>query len=603
MHIDTYIGYFCSMRIKCLFILLLIIPQLGFSQVIPETRITNWSHAGLTDSIAYDQNTVSLTLSVSESTGVTDVQPEIQAALDSIATLGGGTVKLPPGTFRIGSSLAVPSNVRLKGSTSDSTFLSLYNNSGITMHGTNTSTTISLTAGFTKGSDSLLLDSTNHFNTGDFVEIRQDNGSWDTQPATWADNVTGMISRIEKIENQKVFLSNKLSMDLDSALNPRITIINPVINAALECLYIENKDSIQGGTAHNISLSYAWNCRVTGVESAKSAGAHIRVGQSAQNNFYGNYLHESYQYDGGGTRGYGLMFTHYASYNKAENNIFSHLRHAIMTKAGANSNVIAYNYSRDVYRSEQPQDASGDISLHGHYSFANLFESNIVQNIFIDHYWGPSGPYNTLFRNRTENYGIIMTLGNPNATDKQNFVGNEVSMSSNINSQYMITGTDHFKHGNNVKGMTMPAGTGSLADSSMYLNSAPEFWDHNIPWPAIGYPNALDDNSIPAKNRFVNEKALTLCSCENIADTTTNIQQKRTDNFKLYPNPAKTSIFVETDLGEVALKIYSSTGTLIYSGQMAQNHKKIEIISFADGMYILELRKNEHVTRKKFMKF
>lgn len=602
MHIDTSIGYLCSMRIKCLFILLLLFSQLGFSQVIPEARITNWSQAGLKDSVSYEQNSVYFTVSQLDSTGATDVQQEIQAALDSIATLGGGTVMLPPGTFRIESSLAIPSNVRLKGSTSDSTFLSLYNNSGITMHGSNTSTTIPLTAGFTKGSDSLLLDSTNHFNPGDFVEIRQDNGSWDTQPASWAENVTGMISRIEKIENQKVFLSNKLSMDMDSALSPRLTIINPIQNAALECLHIENKDSVQGGTAHNISLSYAWNCRITGVESAKSAGAHIRVSQSAQNNFYGNYLHDSYQYDGGGTRGYGLMFTHYASYNKAENNIFGHLRHAIMTKAGANSNVIAYNYSRDVYRSEQPQDASGDISLHGHYSFANLFESNIVQNIIIDHYWGPSGPYNTLFRNRTENYGIMMTNGNPNTSDKQNFVGNEVSMVSNSNSQYIITGTDHFKYGNNVKGMTMPAGTGNLSDSSMYLNSAPDFWDHNIPWPSIGYPNVLDENSIPAKNRYANGKALTLCSCEDIQDTTTFIKENNLEQSKIYPNPAKASIYVEIPETGGTMKIYSTHGKLLFSRTIKSKTEKLEINNFSSGIYILELQQHDHVIRKKFMK-
>lgn len=574
----------------------------GLSQIIPEPRMANWSKAGLTDSVSYAQNSVELTLSQPESTAVVDVQPKLQAAMDSIATLGGGTVKLPPGTFRLETSLAVPSNVRLQGSTADSTLLYFYGNSGITMHGSKTSITVPLQSGFTKGSDSLSPDSIQHFNPGDFVEIRQDNGSWDTQPASWAENVTGLISQIEKIENQKLFLSNKLSMDMDSALNPRITIINPVQNAALECLHIEKKDTSQSTTAHNISLVYAWNCRITGIASAKSAGAHIRVSQSAHNNFYGNYLHDSFKYDGGGSRGYGLMFTHSASYNKAENNIFEHLRHAMMTKAGANSNVIAYNYSRDVYRSESPHDASGDISLHGHYSFANLFESNIVQNIIIDHYWGPSGPFNTLFRNRTKNYGIIMTNGNPNPTDKQNLVGNEVSMSSNTNSQYMITGTDHFKHGNNVKGMTMPQGTGNLSDSSMYLDSVPAFWDNNIPWPAIGYPNALEANIIPAKNRYNTGQSLTLCSCQTIPDTTTYVKEDNLEKSELYPNPAKNAIYLKTPLTEGTVKIYSQYGKLVFSRDIKDNPEKIQIGDFRSGIYILELKDQHHVIRKKFMK-
>ena len=589
------------MRLLLLSISFLLIAHLGFSQVVPVKRTADWSKSGLTDSLSYSQHSINLTSSKLDTSGKTDVQPEIQAAMDSIAISGGGTVNLPPGTFRMESYLNFPSDVRLKGSTSDSTFLQFHgNSSGINMHGNNTSKTFTLNAGYTKGSDSLILDSTNHLNPGDFVEILQNNGSWDTQEAPWAINVTGLISRIEKIENQKIFLSNNLSMDLDSSLNPRLKIINPIQNAALECLHIEKIDSIDDATAHNISLAYAWNCRIKGVESAKSAGAHIRVSQSAHNNFYGNYLHDSYQYDGGGTRGYGLMFTHHANYNKAENNIFEHLRHAIMTKAGANSNVIAYNYSKDVYRTENPQDASGDISLHGHYSFANLFESNIVQNIFIDHYWGPSGPYNTLFRNRAEDYGIVMTNGNPNTTNKQNFVGNEVSL--NMYSQYILSGSNHFEYGNNIKGMTKPSNTSNLPDSSMYLSSPPEFWDHNIPWPAIGYPHSLDDNSIPAKKRYANGHPLTLCSCESIKDTTTSVRDKTIARSKIYPNPAKHSIYVEIPRAEGKIKIYSLQGSLIYSQAIDKTHEKIELNGFSNGTYILELRNRENVMRKKFIK-
>ncbi len=109
------------------------------------------------------------------------------------------------------------------------------------------------------------------------------------------------------------------------------------------------------------------------------------------------------------------------------------LRHAMMVKTGANGNVFSYNYSKNVRRSEWPNNYGGDISLHGHYSYANLFEGNIVQNIMIDHYWGPSGPLNTFFRNRAELYGIIMTGGDPTTSDMQNFVGNEITNNGFLN--------------------------------------------------------------------------------------------------------------------------------------------------------------------------
>src|SRR4029078_3990435 len=120
----------------------------------------------------------------------------------------------------------------------------------------------------------------------------------------------------------------------------------------------------------------------------------------------GCYFHDSYLYDGASTHGYGIVVYTHACANKIEDNIFRMLRHAMICKQGANGNVFGYNYSRETNRSEAIADYAADICLHGHYAFANLYEGNIVQNLQIDQAWGPSGPYNTFFRNKVENYGI-----------------------------------------------------------------------------------------------------------------------------------------------------------------------------------------------------
>jgi hypothetical protein len=185
----------------------------------------------------------------------------------------------------------------------------------------------------------------------------------------------------------------------------------------------------------------------------------------------------------------------------------------MMVKTGANGNVFSYNYSREVHRSEPISNYGGDISLHGHYAYANLFEGNIVQNITIDHAWGPSGPYNTFFRNRAETYGIIFTAGNPTPSNSQHIVGNDVVYNGYwwVGGPYSITGTGHIEHGNNIDGTITPPGTNTLTDTSYYLTGEPVFWSISDTWPSLGIPNTLGAGSNPARNRWIQSGTLTVC--------------------------------------------------------------------------------------------
>lgn len=65
-----------------------------------------------------------LTLTVGQSDADADIvgrsEKAIQAALDAVARLGGGTVRILPGTYRLRNSVYLPSNVRLVGSGADS---------------------------------------------------------------------------------------------------------------------------------------------------------------------------------------------------------------------------------------------------------------------------------------------------------------------------------------------------------------------------------------------------------------------------------------------------------------------------------------------------
>src|SRR6185295_8942189 len=226
------------------------------------------------------------------------------------------------------------------------------------------------------------------------------NGTWNSVPAVWAIDCIGQIVKITNISGDSLFLNEALRMDYTDSLQPQIRVFKPITNAGIECLKILRADSVAPIVSYNISFLGAANCWINGVESDHSIGAHATADLSTHLAISGCYFHHAYEYDGVSTHGYGVTLIQHTGDCLVENNFFRHLRHAMMVKQGANGNVFAYNYSIEPTRTEFPYDASGDISAHGHYPFANLFEENIVQTLYIDQTWGPAGPYNTFFRNR-----------------------------------------------------------------------------------------------------------------------------------------------------------------------------------------------------------
>jgi hypothetical protein len=479
------------------------------AQIIPADRQVNWSDALMSYQVSVPLTEVNVMDYGATGNGTTNDQP---AVMNAIAALGGdlGYVYFPPGNFLLNNTVSLPDSAILKGFSSDSSILQ-FNFGGvsydcISLAGSSASIFVRIDAGYLKGNYWIISDSAFLFNSADFAEIVQENGSWDDVPATWAVRSVGQIVQIDHRHNDTIFLMSPLRINYESQLNPRIRKIDPRVNAGVECLKIKRIDQSTSGA--NIMISLAANCVVRGVESDKSVSAHIDIFQSTRILVEGNYFHHSFLYDGASKHGYGVTLNAHSGECLITNNIFRYLRHAMMAKTGANGNVFSYNYSREVHRSEPLSDYGGDISLHGHYAFANLFEGNIVQNINVDHEWGPSGPYNTFFRNRAETYGIIFSIGNPGTSNSQHIVGNDVS---NFFGQYTITGTGHIEHGNNIHGTIKPPGTGTLTDTSYYLSEEPVFWNVSNSWPSLGIPNVLGAGTIPAKARWNLGYGFTVC--------------------------------------------------------------------------------------------
>nr|NQU89525.1 hypothetical protein [Bacteroidota bacterium] len=492
----------------------------AFTQNIPDNRLVDWSVAGLENVFIYPDTVINVVDFGAAGDGINNDAGAIQNAINFFSG-NAGIVLFPPGIYLLNSGISLNDSVVLKGSGSDSTTLR-FNLNGVASNCINISG--STGGGFQpvlsnsqKSSEYIIVGDVSDFNTGDYAEIREENGNWDTNPVSWADYSVGQMVRIIRISDDTLFLRSPLRIDFSETLNPEIRKTIPRKYVTVESLKVQRMDEPAEGAGSNFNFSYAINCRIAGVESDHSVGAHINMHNSSNIEVSGCYVHDAFTYDGTGTRGYGVCMSMHTGECLIVNNIFKHLRHAMMVKTGSNGNVFSYNYSLEPYRSEPINDFSGDISLHGHFAFTNLFEGNIVQNIIIDHYWGPSGPYNTFLRNRAEWYGLIMTQDNGVSSDFQNFIGNEITENGyNFLIQlwyglyYALKGSDHFEWGNNSGGEIIPSGTAEMGTTSLYLEYKPEFWDEEEAWLTIGWPIALNTGSIPAEVRFDSGAKLTV---------------------------------------------------------------------------------------------
>lgn len=590
--------------VSILVFLCFLLPVRG--QVIPTEKRVDWQQLVRDDTYKEPDREVSIMDFGGVADGKTDNSEALQKAMAFFANEA-GTVFFPSGTYLFRHTLSLPDSIQIRGAGPDATVLKFdlegQPESCIRIAGKAENTFVSISGGLVRGSRVLISDSAFLFSAGDWIELVEDNGSWNTVPIDWDRTSVGQIILLKKVSGDTLVFEFPLRISFQKLLHPRIRLVSPVKNVSVSCLKLVRIDQPDTGGGYNIFFDYAVHSRVTGVESDTSSGSHVYISRSAGIRIAGCYFHHAFVYDGVSTHGYGVTLAHHTGECLVENNIFAHLRHALMVKTGANGNVIAYNYSLDPFRSEQISDLSGDISLHGHYPFANLFEGNIVQNIIIDHYWGPSGPWNTFFRNRAELWGILMTKSDTTQTSYQNFVGNECTDNSLFHGQFVLTGNNHFVYCNNILGKIIPSGTDTLPDSSYYLSKKPTFWDADEPWPDVGLPNNLGTGIIPAKQRFENGGLLTVCP-----GSVTKVRKYFSQGaaWQIGPNPVRYDLNISAPVGEWAgsfvVRIFDLRGRLLLDKVSRRKSTVIQMgNNFYSGIYFLEISTGKGRVLKKII--
>ncbi len=488
------------------------------AQVIPASRdfSSGWRRAGYIGEIPEPDRIVNVRNYGALGNGIANDAPAIIAAMTALGGKG-GVIYFPAGTYAVpNNTIFLSSNIVLRGERSFNTTILATNlldtqTSIISVFGDSSLPWIDMQSGYDLLSWTVTLTNVSSFAPGDWVETRQGtNSAW--KMSAWPD----MIGQILQVSNVTVTtppegtvtfvtpLRMQYQHDLPLygvPIKAQIRKFNrPKMNVGIENLrfsrVVAGSSDAMRDNVPSIYFRFAVNSWVRGCEFTNIFGSACSGDYSANIEITGNYIHDAYQFDGGGS-GYGVVLQYRCSEFLIENNIFKRLRHSMLMQAGANGNVLGYNYSRDQYKKELLYQGNlvADMVCHGNYTYANLFEGNCAAYADVDTSHGMNGPYNTFFRNRARGASTQAMVVNDSLCSNQTFVGNECI------GAYSLGSKNPFAYGNNDDGTIKPTGSTNLPDYSYYLGTnvtslppKPSWW--NIPGfiPTYG-PNA--DGTVP----------------------------------------------------------------------------------------------------------
>jgi hypothetical protein len=492
----------------------LVWPALGWCQVIPAERLTDWSGAGARTAFVA-ASSVDITDFGADPTGVTSCNSALQAAMAALA--GPGQVHFPPGLYLFSNTIVPPDSIILHGD-ADANGQPLARlllaageeQDGIRISGSETVSPALLTLLPQQGQRFLLVDQPQLFQPGQLLRLEATDDA-DLVTSSWSLGQTGQLVEVTTVNGDTLHLARPMRRTYGTA--PIVLTVSPRRQVHVRCLLLDRTTATTSQTC-NILMRYAQDCTVDGVRSERCNYAHINLFRTTCTTVRNSHFTQGHSYGAGG-KAYGVLVDYGSGDNLVLGNTFDQLRHALIIQAGANGNVFAYNRSENPFWSQFPfpSNAAGDLVMHGNYPYLNLFEGNVVQNIVIDNSHGINGPYNTLFRNRAELYGIFMSSAQ--ASNFQNLIGNQVSYAgSTTYGLYNLQGTGHFAYGNQVHGDILPAGTGEPTWTTLWdhafgpfysvISSVPPIrtdnWQSTQPlieaayrWAALGRPSTCAD--------------------------------------------------------------------------------------------------------------
>lgn len=320
----------------------------------------------------------------------------------------GATIFFAKGEYHFTKQIRLSSNYALKGTGENSIlYFDLEKEQDcILAQGKLTDITYKVEGGFAKGSNVFPCQVENDIHAGDYIYFGDKDGHLTT--SSWAEGKSGQIFQVWVKSDKQIKVHGYARRDFSEKNGPMIYKLDLVENVKIEKLKIVNNTATSGQTS-NIRLSYVINSVVGGVTSEKCNYTHVLLEFSSNCEIMGCHFANAHDFGNGG-KGYGVTLQFAACDNLVIGNHFNLLRHAMLLQAGANGNVLYHNTSTNPYWTDVrlPNDAAGDIVLHGNYVYANLIENNDVQTIVVDKTHGPNGPDNLFYNNKMSGYGIYI---------------------------------------------------------------------------------------------------------------------------------------------------------------------------------------------------
>ncbi len=556
---------------------------------IPVDRLTDWGHVGYNGDTTISYQVVLLENYFSDTLGQVDQSPILQNLLtqQQVPT----EYIFPKGHFLFKSTLQIPSYTKLTGQGSGSSKLLFdMDKAGHCLSSTGNGlngNSCPLTDSVFKGQHFIRTDSSAPlFYTGEILYLVDDDHNF--MHNSWAYGSSGQYLTVDVHRNDTLFVLEPIRRAYAPLLNASLTKANMNREVHIRCLKLERLDQWHDQKS-NVFFSFTSHSTVSGIASSRCDYAHVETRYSKNITIEGSYFNKGISYGRGG-KAYGTLL-HLGSCDVlVQENNFDHLRHSMLLQAGANGNVLIFNYSTEPHWTEPfiPSNSAGDLVLHGNYPYMNLMEGNVVQNIVIDNSHGASGPYNTFFRNRAESYGFVIMASS--GTHSQNVIGNEIPNLDPFKGLYHLPGADHYEYGNFVRGHILPSPISSLNTSSLYSMNHPlsSF---------IGFPHIPGSKTIPVQ-ALRTEGLFT--SCHHTSTLGNTYQGTASQSVILYPNPVNSTLNLEGMHGKVS--VIDLRGKKILDLTKNQNEISLDVGFLIPGTYLLRIEDDQQSFTKIFIK-
>lgn len=436
------------------FAFLVLVVAARAADLIPAANVIPWvpgTDVGIIGGIPTNRTNLRnvVTEFSADNTGATNTASAIQAAINASAEED--IIYLPNGTYRIDSALnfdITKKNRTLRGQSQAGTILDVRGAVGVNLgssnyFGTPTGNTFSniiITAGMSKGSDTVTLTSTDGFVAGELIAFLVD---YDPAVPTLHDygypRQTQQLARLTSKTSTTLTFFPPLYKDYGNSSTVTVRVQNVQNNAYGEGVGIETL-TIDGTNGASLqSAIYAQNMIkiwIKGVRIKKADNYPVQFFQVLQSEIRDNWFDELKLEAGTNRSGF---LCNAVSATLVENNIFYRQQPLIEINFGSSGNVFSRNFFKNTV-------VFGVDTNHGPHPHHNLFEANWGESTgggvwMADGYFG-SASEDTFFRNVipyvslkrfTRNYAAVL-----------NFVGQQFELGRpNLgNSDY--TGTANF---------------------------------------------------------------------------------------------------------------------------------------------------------------